>query len=258
MDILIKDVHKRFGDNVVLRGVDLEIKEGEISVILGGSGAGKSVLLKLILGLMRPDKGSILLNGSDITTMSEARLLPLRRKIGLVFQSGGLLNSLSVGENIALPLKEHRLATAREIASIVAEKLDVLDLQGKESEMPSNLSGGMKKRVSIARTLALNPQVILYDEPTAGLDPPMAENIDNLILDLNKRLGMTTVVVTHDLQSVFKIATKISMLHEGVIVEQGNPREFMASSNEIVREFLHRTVTSNLSEVNQTWNNKNQ
>lgn len=240
MDVVIKNLHKSFGDNHVLRGVDLSVEEGKITVIVGGSGAGKSVLLKLITGLLRPDKGEIYLNGTDITKLNEAQILPLRRKIGLVFQTGGLLNSLTVGENVALPLKEHRLGTREEIEKIVAEKLELLGLKGKENEMPSHLSGGMRKRVSIARVLALNPEMILYDEPTAGLDPPMAENIDSLILDLNKRLNVTTIVVTHDLQSIFKIADTVYMLHKGVIIECGTPEEFKSSSRPEVREFLHR------------------
>ena len=150
---------------------------------------------------------------------------------------------MTVGENIALPLKEHRIGTRREIEKIVAEKLELLGLKGKENEMPSHLSGGMRKRVSIARVLALNPNMILYDEPTAGLDPPMAENIDTLIMDLNKRLGVTTIVVTHDLQSIFKIADTVCMLHKGVIIESGKPEEFKHSPTPVVKEFLHRLNT---------------
>lgn len=240
MEVKIKNLHKHFGNNYVLRGLNLEIKKGEVSVILGGSGSGKTVLLKHIIGLLRPDSGEILINGRDITTMREQQLLPLRRKIGLVFQTGGLLNSLTVAENVALPLKEHQLASPAEIAKITSEKLELLGLEGKEEEMPGNLSGGMRKRVSIARVLALNPAMILYDEPTSGLDPPMAETIDNLIIELNKRLGITSVVVTHDLQSIFRIADRINMLHEGVILESGTPEEFRRSSNPIIKEFLHR------------------
>lgn len=240
MNIIIKDLHKRFGDNQVLKGLNLSIEKGKITVIVGGSGVGKSVLLKLIMGLIRPDNGEIHLDGRDITKLPERELLPLRQKIGLVFQSGGLLNSLNVEENIALPLKEHRLAEPDKIASIVSEKLELMDLEGKEQEMPSSLSGGMRKRVSIARALALNPDSMLYDEPTSALDPPMAETIDNLILRLNKEMGMTTVVVTHDLHSIFKIADTISMLHDGVIIESGTPDEFKGSSNEYVKDFLHR------------------
>lgn len=243
MNIKIKNLHKSFEDNYVLKGLNLEIKSGEVTVILGGSGSGKSVLLKHIVGLMRPDKGEIWIDNTEITRLGENELLPLRRKIGLVFQTGGLLNSLTVGENVALPLKEHRLAPKNEIEKIVKQKLELLDLAGKEDELPANLSGGMRKRVSIARVLAMNPEVILYDEPTAGLDPPMAENIDNLILELNRKLGVTSVVVTHDLQSIFKIADRINMLHDGVILESGTPDEFRKSSNPKVQEFLHRLNT---------------
>jgi phospholipid/cholesterol/gamma-HCH transport system ATP-binding protein len=240
MDIIVKNLVKSFKDNHVLRGLDLEIKQGRITVIIGGSGSGKSVLLKLLIGLMRPDAGSILVNGQDITKLSELALYPIRRQFGMIFQTGGLLNSLTVGENVALGLREHRLAPPEQIGETVRDKLALVNLADKEHEMPANLSGGMKKRVSIARALTLNPRVILYDEPTAGLDPPMAENIDSLILHLNQELGVTSVVVTHDMISAFKVAHTVNMLYEGKIITSGSPEEFRKSGEPIIRDFIKR------------------
>lgn len=240
MKIEVKNLHKSFGDNVVFRGLDLTIPEGEISIILGGSGSGKSVLLKHLIGLMKPDSGEILIDGKDITTLSERDMFPLRRRMGMIFQTGGILASLPVGENVALGLKEHRLVPKNEIPEIVREKLAVVNLEGKENEMPANLSGGMKKRVSIARALTLNPELFLYDEPTSGLDPPMAEKIDELILDLTEELNATSVVVTHDLDSVKKLNGIVNMLHEGRIVESAPADEFVKSEKDIVKNFLSR------------------
>lgn len=240
MDITVTNLVKSFKDNHVLRGLNLAIRKGEITVIIGGSGSGKSVLLKLLIGLMSPDAGSILVNGQDITRLSEYALYPVRRQFGMIFQTGGLLNSLTVGENVALGLREHRLVPSGQIAKIVREKLALVNLADKENEMPATLSGGMKKRVSIARALTLNPLVILYDEPTAGLDPPMAENIDSLILNLNRQYDVTSVVVTHDMISAFKLAHSVNMLHEGKIIASGSPAEFQRSHEPIIHDFIKR------------------
>ncbi len=240
MEIGVRNLYKSFGENHVLRGLNLTIPEGEVTVIVGGSGSGKSVLLKHLTGLMRPDTGEILIDGRDITHLPESVLFSLRQRIAMIFQSGGLLASLTVGENVGLGLVEHRLAPRPEIPGIVAEKLAVVRLEGKENEMPANLSGGMRKRVSIARALTLSPELILYDEPTAGLDPPMAEAIDDLILELAHHLKVTSVVVTHDLLSIFKLADTVNMLHDGRIIESAPPEEFKASENEIVQNFIRR------------------
>jgi len=240
MDIIVTNLVKNFKDNHVLRGLNLEIREGKITVIIGGSGSGKSVLLKLLIGLLPPDAGAILVNGQDITKLSELALYPVRRQFGMIFQTGGLLNSLTVGENVALGLREHRMASPDQIPQIIHEKLTLVNLADKENEMPANLSGGMKKRVSIARALTLNPRVILYDEPTAGLDPPMAENIDSLILNLNQQFGVTSVIVTHDMISAFKLAHTVNMLHDGKIVASGSPAEFRESHEPIIHDFIKR------------------
>jgi phospholipid/cholesterol/gamma-HCH transport system ATP-binding protein len=240
MEIMVKDLYKRFGNNKVLQGINLNIPAGKITMIVGGSGSGKSVLLKHLTGLIRPDKGEVIVDGRDITVLPESALFPLRQRIAMIFQSGGLLASLSVGENVALGLVEHKLVPRRKIPEIVAEKLALVHLEGKEDEMPANLSGGMRKRVSIARALTLNPELILYDEPTAGLDPPMAETIDDLILELARDLKVTTVVVTHDLISVFKLADSINMLYEGKIIDSSAPRDFLNSTNPIIQEFIKR------------------
>jgi len=240
MDIQVENIYKSFGKNHVLRGLNLFVPSGEITVIVGGSGSGKSVLLKHITGLERPDSGEIIIDGRDITELPETALFPLRQRMAMIFQSGGLLASLTVEENVALGLVEHKLAPPAKIRDIVSEKLSLVKLEGKEKEMPANLSGGMRKRVSIARALSLNPEVILYDEPTAGLDPPMAQAIDDLILDLAGNLKVTSVVVTHDLISVFKLAGTINMLYKGKIVESAPPEKFMESDNEIVQDFITR------------------
>lgn len=244
MRIEIKNLCKSFRGNAVLKNLNLSIPEGKISVIVGGSGSGKSVLLKHLTGLIRPDSGQVFVGERDITHLSEASLYPLRQRIAMIFQSGGLLGSLTVGENVALGLIEHKLAPRDKIPEIVKEKLALVKLEGKENEMPGNLSGGMRKRVSIARALTLHPELILYDEPTAGLDPPMSETIDDLILKLARDIKVTTVMVTHDLTSVFKLADTVNMLHEGEIIVSSSPDEFKNSKNQIVQSFIRREYHS--------------
>lgn len=242
MKIEVKDLYKSFNGNNVLQGVNLEIPEGRITCIVGGSGSGKSVLLKHLNGILRPDSGHVVVDGKDISGLPESSLYGMRRRMALIFQSGGLLGSLNVGENVGLGLKEHNLASEDEIRDIVREKLDLVQLGGIEDKMPANLSGGMKKRVSIARGLTLNPELILYDEPTAGLDPPMAQAIDDLILELSRDLKVTSVVVTHDLTSVFKLADTVNMLYKGNIIESAPPEKWRESDNEIIRNFIGREV----------------
>jgi phospholipid/cholesterol/gamma-HCH transport system ATP-binding protein len=238
--IKIKGLHKSFGEQKVLMGVDLEIPRGEITVILGRSGVGKSVLLKHIIGLMRPDRGKIWINGVDITLLGDKDLNELRKKFGMLFQDAALFDSMNVGENVAFPLIEHTKLKEEDIRRIVVEKLEHVGLFGQEEKMPAELSGGMKRRVGLARALALDPEIVLFDEPTAGLDPPMAEAIEDLIIETQRRLGETFVAITHSISTAFHIAHKIAMLHEGRIIEEGSPRIFRGSSNHVVQSFLTR------------------
>lgn len=236
--IKLVDLHKSFDGLKVLDGINLEIKKGEITVIIGGSGCGKSVLLKHIIGLIRPDAGHVFIDDIDITQLKEKDIYKIRRRFGMLFQSAALFDSMTVGENVAFPLAEHTKLSKREIAEIVAGKLADVGLSGIEDKYPAELSGGMKKRVGLARAIALDPEIILFDEPTTGLDPIMTTVIDELILDIQRRLHLTCVANSHDIQSTFKIANKIGMLYKGKIVEEGDPEGFRNSRNPIVQGFL--------------------
>lgn len=229
----VERLNKYFGDQHVLRDLDLLVEPGETFVIFGPSGCGKSVLLKHITGLLTPDSGRILVDGQDLRAGDGGR----RFRMAMVFQSSALFNSLSVGENVGLWMKEHRMGGPAEIARVVAEKLALVGLAGKEGAMPSELSGGMKKRVSIARALAVNPNLILYDEPTAGLDPVLTEQIGHVIADL-KQLRITSLVVTHDLNLGFAVADRLGMIHEGRLIEVGTPEAVRATANPVVRAFI--------------------
>jgi phospholipid/cholesterol/gamma-HCH transport system ATP-binding protein len=231
--IEVQHLNKFFGPKHVLRDLNLTVESGETFVIFGPSGCGKSVLLKHITGLLQPDSGKILVDGEDLRAGNGNR----RFRMAMVFQSSALFNSLSVGENVGLWLKEHRICGADEISRIVAEKLQLVGLAGTERAMPSELSGGMKKRVSIARALAVNPHLILYDEPTAGLDPVLTEQIGHVIADL-KQLKITAIVVTHDLNLAAAVADRMGMIHEGRLIETGAPAQIWATTNPIVRAFL--------------------
>lgn len=241
--IEIKNLKKKFGENKVLRGVNLNIDTGKTTVIIGSSGCGKSVLLKHIVGLLQPDEGEIFIDGEEITKMSEKEIYRLRNKFGFLFQSAALFDSMTVGENIGLGLKENTNTPPAEIDKIVEEKLSLVNLSGTEKLMPSELSGGMRKRVGLARALACSPQYILYDEPTTGLDPITAETIDQLIdtLAKNKKLQVTSIVVTHDIFSVYKVADSVALMNNGVIHFEGTPEELNTTNDPIVREFLERT-----------------
>jgi phospholipid/cholesterol/gamma-HCH transport system ATP-binding protein len=228
---------KGFGDHAVLRDLDLAVEAGETFVILGPSGSGKSVLLKHIAGLLQQDSGVIRIGGREVPAGRRGGV-----RMAMVFQSSALFNSLTVAENVGLWLKEHRMARREEIARIVAEKLQMVGLAGTEALMPSELSGGMKKRVSIARALAVAPQLILYDEPTAGLDPVLSEQIGRVIADL-KRLKITSLVVTHDLHLAFNVADRIGMMHEGRLIETRAPGEFLRSPNPVVQAFIRTQMT---------------
>jgi phospholipid/cholesterol/gamma-HCH transport system ATP-binding protein len=236
--IELRDVHKAFRGNRVLRGVSLRIPAGATFTILGGSGSGKSVCLKHMIGLLKPDAGRVLVLGRDITDMSERQLVDVRKDVSMIFQSAALFDSLSVYENVAYPLREHRRWPEERIAERVRECLDAVGLRGGESLMPAELSGGMRKRVGVARGIALEPRIILYDEPTTGLDPITADLINRLIRRLQERLGITSIAVTHDMRSAYHIADRIAMLHEGRIHAMGTPAEIQATRDPIVRQFI--------------------
>lgn len=236
--IKLKQVYKSFGEHDVLKGVDLEIKSGSITVILGQSGTGKSVLLKNMIGLLEPDRGQIFVDGTDITQLDAATLNDFRRRFGMLFQNAALFDSLSVQDNIAFPLREHSDKTDAEILEVVNHNLSLVGLSGINHKQPSELSGGMRKRVGLARAIALEPKIVLYDEPTTGLDPITAESINQLIVTMQKRLGVTSVVISHDIESTFQVADHVAMLHGGSIVEGGTPEHFRRSKNEFVQHFI--------------------
>jgi phospholipid/cholesterol/gamma-HCH transport system ATP-binding protein len=236
--IRCQGVRKSFGAKAVLRGVTLEVPAGETVVLLGGSGSGKSVLLKHLNGLLRPDDGSIEVEGTHLETLDEDDLVPVRRRVSMLFQQGALFDSLTVGDNVAFPLREHRMLEEDAIPARVAEVLAMVGLEETERLMPSELSGGMRKRAALARSLVLEPKAVLYDEPTTGLDPVVAAKINHLIRDLQKRLGLTSVVVTHDLASAFYLGDRVAFLAEGRIRFFGTPEEARASTDEMLHEFL--------------------
>jgi phospholipid/cholesterol/gamma-HCH transport system ATP-binding protein len=237
--IEVKNVTKSYKGRTILNGISLEIKKGETFVIMGGSGCGKSTLLKLLVGSDRPDTGEITINGQNIVNLSQKELDEIRKKIGLLFQSGALLNSLTVGENIALPLIEHTKLAPDIINIIVKMKLELVGLTGFENLKPAELSGGMKKRVGLARAIAMDPEIVFYDEPGAGLDPVVSGVIDKLIKDLSQKLEITSIVVTHEMKSAFSIANKMAMLYEGKIIEIGTPDEIKKSKHPVVQQFIN-------------------
>jgi len=239
--IEIKNLKKSFGNKEVLRGVNLTIEDGITLVIIGRSGCGKSVLLKHIIGLLKPDEGEVLIEGNDIAKMDQKELYEIRKRFGFLFQGAALFDSMDVEENIGLALKENTSMTKSEIADVVVEKLELVGLPGTQNMKPADLSGGMKKRVSLARSLATNPEYILYDEPTTGLDPVMSDQIDDLIQDLSKKLKVTSIVVTHDIFSVYDIADVVAMMHEGRIYFIGTPKELTTTDDKLIRGFLNRT-----------------
>jgi len=232
------DVHKAYGRKKVLQGASLDVYRGEVLVILGGSGTGKSVTLRHMLGLEAPDAGRVIVEGQDITDYEEEDLYEVRKKFGMLFQSGALFDSMSVADNIAYPLKEHTSLSEEERRALVKEKLELVNLPDSENLMPVDLSGGMRKRVGLARAVVLNPTVILYDEPTTGLDPITAHKINELILGLQSKLNVTSVVVTHDIQSAFTVGDRIAFLNEGVFEWVGTMQEARASENQMLRDFL--------------------
>ena len=241
--IRVRGLRKRLGAKQFLDGVDLDIEKGETVVIMGRSGSGKSVLLKHLIGLMVPDEGSIEVEDEEIVGMRERDLDAVRRRFGMLFQSAALFDSLTVGDNVALGLREHLRLPAQEVHARVAQRLEWVGLAAAEGMKPASLSGGMRKRVGLARALAMDPQYILYDEPTTGLDPITADAIDQLIRGLQKRLGVTSIVVTHDMTSAYKVADRMVLLYEGKIVFSGTPQETRSTSNAVVRQFVEGSST---------------
>jgi phospholipid/cholesterol/gamma-HCH transport system ATP-binding protein len=237
--ISVRNLVKRFGDRTVLGGIDLEIPAGKITVIMGGSGCGKSTFLRHLIGLHQPDAGEIWIDGENVVQMPEKEINRVRRKFGMLFQGAALFNSMAVGENVALPLREHTDLSNEIIKIIVKVKLELVGLTGFENFMPYQISGGMKKRVALARAIALDPKIVFYDEPGAGLDPITASMIDQLILDLSQKLKITSVVVTHEMKSAFRIADTIIILHKGKVLQVGTSEEIRNSPNPYVQQFIH-------------------
>ncbi|MCS7206285.1 MAG: ABC transporter ATP-binding protein [Leptospiraceae bacterium] len=232
------DLHKSFDGRPVLQGVNLQIRRGETMVILGGSGTGKSVTMRHIVGLTKPDKGDVKVFGKSIVNCDEKTLSEIRSRIGVLFQSGALINWLTVFDNVALPLREHRLYKEKEIEKIVLEKLDWLGLLPAKDLLPDSISGGMKKRVGIARALTTNPEILLYDEPTSGLDPVMSQVINELIRKLQRELHVTQVVVTHDMNSAYYVADRITFLYKGRVEMIGTPEEIQKTDNLLIQQFI--------------------
>jgi len=236
--IEVHNLVKSFGGRKILDGVNLQVEKGETMVIMGGSGCGKSVFLKHLIGILKPDSGKVLINGEDIARMSEDELNRVRKKFGMLFQGAALFNSMTVGENVALPLREHTKLSEEIVRIIVKMKLELVGLTGFEDLRPAELSGGMRKRVGLARAIAMDPEIVFYDEPGAGLDPIVLGVIDKLIKDLSKKLNISSVVVTHEMGSAFRIADRIAMLYQGRIIEVGTPHEIKGSKNEITQQFI--------------------
>ncbi|MCK4534129.1 MAG: ABC transporter ATP-binding protein [Syntrophobacterales bacterium] len=247
--IKLVDIHKSFGRQRVLDGVNLEIEDGKTTVIIGGSGGGKSVLLKHIIGLLKPDSGQVFVDGVDVASLNDRDLNEIRKKFGMLFQEAALFDSMNVMENVAFPLKEHTRKKEKEIREIVKERLKAVGLTGVEDKMPSELSGGMRKRVGLARAIAMHPQIVLFDEPTTGLDPVMTEAINELIVETQTKFDLTCVVISHDVQSIFTVGHKIAMLYEGKIIEYGTPEEIKMSSNPVLRQFLAGSLEGPISVI---------
>jgi phospholipid/cholesterol/gamma-HCH transport system ATP-binding protein len=236
--IELLDVHKAFGPKRVLAGFSLTVQESETLVIIGYSGTGKSVCIKHIVGLLRPDKGSVKVDGLEVPNLNRKELTALRAKIGYVFQFAALFDSLTIGENVAMGLRKQGTLTESEVRARVAEALDLVDLPNTEERFPAELSGGMRKRVGIARAIALRPKYLLYDEPTTGLDPVTSSVIDDLMIRMRDRLGVTGIVITHDMRSAYRVGTRIAMLYEGKVRQVGSVDEIQHTTDPVVRQFI--------------------
>jgi len=235
----VQDLYKNFNGNPVLKGVNLQIPEGTTEVILGAYGSGKTVLMKHIMGLFKPDQGRVIVDGQDISSMNRQQLAVFRERMGMVFQSSALFDSMSVGDNVAFPLREHNPGLSEpQIQEKVKEKLAVVDLHGVEEKYPAELSGGMRKRVGLARAIVREPKIVLYDEPTTGLDPLTTESVDEMIIHARERLSVTSVVISHDIGSAFHIADRIAVINEGRIVEEGTPAEVRNTKEPFTQHFL--------------------
>jgi len=246
--IQLIDVHKKLGATQVLAGVDLQVRRGETMVIIGRSGIGKSITLKHIIGLIRPDSGKVIVNGVDVGAADHRELLKLRAKMGVLFQSGALIHWMTVAENVALPLRELGGYDEKQIRTIVQEKLDLVELSGAGNLTPDKISGGMQKRAALARAIVRDPEIILYDEPTTGLDPVIAHAINDLIVNIQKKLGVTSVAVTHDMNSAYYIADRIAMLHLGKITQVGSPDDIKNTNDPVVRQFIEGKIRGPLAE----------
>jgi phospholipid/cholesterol/gamma-HCH transport system ATP-binding protein len=240
--IRIQHLHKRFGSQPVLRGIDLDIATGEVMVVIGRSGGGKSVLLKHLIGLLRPDVGTVAVDGTEITRLRGGELDRVRERYGVVFQGGALFDSMSVSDNVAFPLREKSRLGPAEIRDRVEEKLEQVGLAGMGHKNPAEISGGMRKRVAIARALVTEPEIVFFDEPTTGLDPILVNTIHHLIVELHRKFRFTAVMVSHEIPEIFEIADRVAMLHEGVIVEVGSPEAVRASANPIVQQFIRGDI----------------
>jgi phospholipid/cholesterol/gamma-HCH transport system ATP-binding protein len=247
--IRVQGLFKRFGEQAVLRGLDLDIATGEIMVVIGRSGGGKSVLLKHLIGLLRPDAGAVIVDGTDITRLRGRDLDRVRERYGVVFQGGALFDSMSVSDNVAFPLREKSRLGAAEIRGRVDEKLQQVGLTGMGHKDPAEISGGMRKRVAIARALVTEPEIVFFDEPTTGLDPILVNTIHHLILELHRKFRFTAIMVSHEIPEIFEIADRVAMLHEGAIVEVGPPDAVRASTNPVVQQFIRGDIEAVPAEV---------
>lgn len=240
--IQMVNVEKTFGTQKVLRGVNLSIMEGKTTVIVGGSGQGKSVIIKHMLGLVEPDSGEILINGKDINRIGKKELSDIRMQFGVLFQNSALFDSMNVFDNVALPLRERTALSEREISEIVNDKLELMDVKGTNEKYPAQISGGMKKRVGLARALVLNPKIVFFDEPTTGLDVAKSNEIYRVFFRSQAKLGYSSVIVSHDVPKIFKLADYVALLAEGVIQENLTPEEFQMSTNPVVRDYVKATM----------------
>lgn len=246
--ISLQHVYKSFNGKEVLRDLSIDISAGESLVIVGGSGTGKSVTLKHIIGLLQPDRGHVVVDNTDLCCMHAVELNAFRRRFGMAFQEGALFDSMSVFENIAFPLRRHTKMSEDEIRQRVEECLEDVHLHGVEKRRPSELSGGMRRRVGFARAISLKPEILLFDEPTTGLDPVISDVVADLIVEMDEKLNTTTVTITHDMKVAFKIADRVAMLHRGGIIEEGTPEEFQRSENSIVQQFIEGRAQGPLTE----------